>query len=99
MTLLKRIDNVGVSLENAAFKLHPGASRLPQRDGIRCILVALQMTMIDYKLAHEEKSWVNSNLFLPLEKELKEPLVPSLKQNSCWLADPEASREECFEGV
>lgn len=65
-------------MENAAFKLHPGASWVPQGDGIMCTLVVLQMTMIDFELVHQDKNWVNSNSFPPLEKELKALLVPEV---------------------
>lgn len=97
--LLREIDNVRVSLENAAFKLHPEASRVPQGAGIKCTLVVLLMIMSDYKLVHQDKSWVNSNSFPPLEKSLKALLIPSLEQSFGLLSDPEVSREECFQGV
>lgn len=86
-------DNVGVALENV------GASRIPHGEGTRCTLLVLQMTTVDYKLDHQDRSWVNSHSFPPLEKQIKTLLIPSLEQSPGFLADPEASREECFEGV
>lgn len=83
---------MSMSLENV------GASRLPQGEGTRYILLVLQMTATDYKLDHQDRSWVISNSFLPLEKQLKALSVLNLEHNSGFLAALEVSRKECSEG-
>ena len=71
--LLREIYNVGIFL-------NAGASRDPQGDEIRCMLLVLTADHDWSQLDHQDRSWVNADSFLPARKQLEALMIPSLGQ-------------------